>query len=1001
MQTVHKKCIYTVITNHYDAVYPPVVDQPGWDMLCFTDNTDIESDFWQILPLPDLPELAGLLDDPVRAARLVKILPHRFLKDYDYSVFIDGNRILNQPMSDYVGRFENADLLCLGSLSADVYSAAEVLLGIEEDPETLDMLAKPPLSDDEKTRLESQMVEWYEYDLPRQSGNPGTAILGRRHNDKKIIDVMETWAQHTLDFSAEDELGLPLACHRHRAEWTEGLSRRVVPPNTYSEASFFATPGPHLAVLRGSNPPPPTEYPKNPEPPGGPYGGYPYLLTIGIPVSNQIGTMRRCLEGIKPLLDNLPAELLIIDTGSTDGTVEVCLEYGARVVEFPWINDMSAARNTGIRNAKGMWYMSMDNDEYFEDVTPFLDFFSAPEQYTRFPAAYYNQLNYSDEFAVSYSKAVALRMARITPKLHFEGRIHDALVVEDTVSPYYFFDADAHHFGFARIYEFFMRDKVQRNVQSLKYDVAEMPYNHRYSFQMQKEYNVVKQPRLSLPYAHHIFSLTRQHKEEDAHFKKSAQGYLFSALVQHESYRQAIAIFEAHIDLDDFGSGDQCALAYLASQAYFYIEDYETALFYCAVYDKAYEQFNKLSSADQAKANEALQYNRHDEATNEFMQGFKLRCYVRTNNFDAFEKHLSNDYLLNYIYKNDAHLPDIMQIIIENNRWQLLTGVAKRCVANNADWLYTFYETIDLMAKPHQYRGIAKAFKEAGAEETALEPLFELRLLEKEMPQAQPLLDKAVEGTAAYVPKVARYFKVAALNEGMRLSLDVSGVFEAMQLPDIDYAYTLLQQPKTYYWERAYSRFAEWQQQTITPQNSMEQYFHMCMGVLVYTKKQAQSEFDEQAYISNFFETIDRVLMWHKALYAEAVMQDDGSPLLPASIQSLLLVKHGIKKQKENDKLAAAQYFKKALELDSDLSIPIKKLTKTIQEELEKEQRQHKAAQSEAAMLAEAIKPKIEQLIDSGFQTEAIPLILQLETLLPNDPDVQALKVKAGIKPTH
>ena len=46
-------------------------------------------------------------------------------------------------------------------------------------------------------------------------------------------------------------------------------------------------------------------------------------------VSNQIDTIERCLSHIQPLLDQLPSELLVINTGSTDGTIEICKKYGA------------------------------------------------------------------------------------------------------------------------------------------------------------------------------------------------------------------------------------------------------------------------------------------------------------------------------------------------------------------------------------------------------------------------------------------------------------------------------------------------------------------------------------------------------------------------------------------------------------------------------------------------------------------------------------------------
>ena len=96
-------------------------------------------------------------------------------------------------------------------------------------------------------------------------------------------------------------------------------------------------------------------YRRNPVYTEGKYNGRPLLLTIGVPVSNQIDTIDRCLSHIKPLLDQLDAELLVIDTGSTDGTVEVCKKYGARVIAHPWHDNMSAVRNEGIYHARGEW----------------------------------------------------------------------------------------------------------------------------------------------------------------------------------------------------------------------------------------------------------------------------------------------------------------------------------------------------------------------------------------------------------------------------------------------------------------------------------------------------------------------------------------------------------------------------------------------------------------------------------------------------------------------
>lgn len=228
-------------------------------------------------------------------------------------------------------------------------------------------------------------------------------------------------------------------------------------------------------------------YRKNPVYSDGKYNGRPFLVTIGVPVSNQIDTIERCLFHIKPLLDQLDAELLVIDTGSTDGTVEVCKKYGARVIVHPWCDNMSAVRNEGIYNARGEWYLSIDDDEWFEDVEEILRFFREGF-YRSYDQASYIQRNYMDSAGNVYEDNHTLRMARITPNLHFEGRIHDALLTESGSDTVFVLHSYAHHYGFVSDDPEKVRKKVMRNVPILLQDVYEYPENLRYLFQLANEY---------------------------------------------------------------------------------------------------------------------------------------------------------------------------------------------------------------------------------------------------------------------------------------------------------------------------------------------------------------------------------------------------------------------------------------------------------------------------------------------------------------------------------
>jgi len=79
-------------------------------------------------------------------------------------------------------------------------------------------------------------------------------------------------------------------------------------------------------------------------------------------VKNEEKLLPQCLESIKWV-----DELIVVDTGSTDKTVEIAESYGAKVYHHPWENDFSLHRNQSIGYATGDWILIIDADERFEE----------------------------------------------------------------------------------------------------------------------------------------------------------------------------------------------------------------------------------------------------------------------------------------------------------------------------------------------------------------------------------------------------------------------------------------------------------------------------------------------------------------------------------------------------------------------------------------------------------------------------------------------------------
>ena len=79
-----KIAVYTAFTGDYDSLKEPDFVDENCDYICFTDNESVESDLYEIIPMDD-----SNLDNN-RKAKRYKVLPHKYLKDYEYSFWLDG-----------------------------------------------------------------------------------------------------------------------------------------------------------------------------------------------------------------------------------------------------------------------------------------------------------------------------------------------------------------------------------------------------------------------------------------------------------------------------------------------------------------------------------------------------------------------------------------------------------------------------------------------------------------------------------------------------------------------------------------------------------------------------------------------------------------------------------------------------------------------------------------------------------------------------------------------
>ena len=198
MRREPKIVVYTCITGGYDNILEPSFVTPGVDYICFTDNMSMKTKRWKLRPIPT--ELAGY--SKVKQQRGVKILAHRYLSDYDISIWVDGVVDVRGNIKDFLKPFD-----------FDTYSVF-----IPEHParkclyKEIDACIKiKKLKGDEIALAKKQLERYRAEKFPENYGLVQTNVMIRKHNDQYSKDLMEKWWSELKDYSHRDQLSFNYA----------------------------------------------------------------------------------------------------------------------------------------------------------------------------------------------------------------------------------------------------------------------------------------------------------------------------------------------------------------------------------------------------------------------------------------------------------------------------------------------------------------------------------------------------------------------------------------------------------------------------------------------------------------------------------------------------------------------------------------------------------------------------------------------------------------------
>jgi len=331
-------------------------------------------------------------------------------------------------------------------------------------------------------------------------------------------------------------------------------------------------------------------------------------------VKNEEYYLAKCLNSAKDIVD----EIIIVDTGSTDKTVEIAKNFGAKIYFFPWNNSFSDARNESLKHASKEWILILDADDelYPKDQENLKDLLK--RQLDENAIYFFETLNYYGDIIDDNSITINLnpRLFKNNQGTHYEGEVHNQLVHSKNKYNTIYNSVKIHHYGYMNK-SIQSKDKKNRTISLLKEQIKKDPNNYFAYFNLGTEYAGLNDTKTALhyyyksyekfdPYNGYSFLLILRiiilnYKIKDynntlkfinvgiKYYPKFTDLYFFKALVfkdmnmptlQIKALEKCIELGEAPPQLKCFYGTGSFKAYYELGNAYLKLKDYDTAYNY-------------------------------------------------------------------------------------------------------------------------------------------------------------------------------------------------------------------------------------------------------------------------------------------------------------------------------------------------------------------------------------------------------------------------------------
>ncbi len=256
-------------------------------------------------------------------------------------------------------------------------------------------------------------------------------------------------------------------------------------------------------------------------------------ISLCIIVKDEADYLAGCLESAKDVVD----EIIVVDTGSTDNTKEIARQFGAKIFDFTWVNDFSAARNFSLSKATKDWILYLDADERLTEKSKEI---INELKFKLRKAGYYCKVVSPSASTGNPSVMKYIRFFRNLQSPKFSGKVHEQIIPDLQKKGFELLDSGIEilHIGYD-VDKSKLQSKARRNLELLLNDYKENPSTYN-AFQLGQSYIFLNENELADKY----FKIVAERKDLDNEHLAQTYRYLAAFALSQQRFDEAEKLAE-------------------------------------------------------------------------------------------------------------------------------------------------------------------------------------------------------------------------------------------------------------------------------------------------------------------------------------------------------------------------------------------------------------------------------------------------------------------------